>query len=257
MNVVLRDTGDPTRPVLTLARLSSTPQIEEAVQEKLGQQFPGLGGMVEVIPLGQSSILTVKASAASGADAARIANAWANVIVERRSAQFNAELTETLARLRSQLEAIPATSEIAATVSACGSASTSSRHSRGAPIRPFRLRVALSCHSARSGHDRSFRWPSPSSSCRRARSRACPRAPDAPSDSGGRAASFTPPSHPRPRSPAFSAGDSPQRHLAESASSPGMGELSHAAREPRRRLPGLVPCAPFSSQAQCPAKARP
>ncbi len=108
MNVVLRDTGDPTRPVLTLARLSSTPQIEEAVQEKLGQQFPGLGGMVEVIPLGQSSILTVKASAASGADAARIANAWANVIVERRSAQFNAELTETLARLRSQLEAIPA-----------------------------------------------------------------------------------------------------------------------------------------------------
>lgn len=105
---VLRETGDPTRPVLTLARLAATPQVEEAVQKKLGQQFPGLGGMVEVVPLGQSSILTIKASATSGPDAARIANAWADVVVEQRSAQFNAELTETLKRLRSQLDAIPA-----------------------------------------------------------------------------------------------------------------------------------------------------
>jgi non-specific protein-tyrosine kinase len=103
---VLRDSGDPTRSVVTAARLAKTPEIGDGVRERLG----GFGGRnplraVDVKPVGQANIISIVAHAGTADGAATIANAFADELIEQRTAGFQAELQSAMTRLRERLRA--------------------------------------------------------------------------------------------------------------------------------------------------------
>jgi len=101
--------GDQSRSVLTAARLIRTPQVAQTVKERLG--LPGgreeILNSIEVQPQQQSSILTVVGKAADAEEAADLANAFAEVLIEERSAAFQAEVAAVVERLKLRLAAIP------------------------------------------------------------------------------------------------------------------------------------------------------
>jgi Mrp family chromosome partitioning ATPase len=107
---VLRETVE-ARSVLTVARLVTAPQVADSVKRRLGLIVDRneLLDDIEVRPQEQSNILTVTATARTPADAAALANAFAQVLIERRTAAFQQSLQAVLGRLASRLRELPAT----------------------------------------------------------------------------------------------------------------------------------------------------
>jgi Mrp family chromosome partitioning ATPase/capsular polysaccharide biosynthesis protein len=101
--------ANETRGVLTAARLIKTPQIAQAVVERLGLEirFDQLLARVEVIPQEQSNVVTVVAEAGTPSAAAALANAFVEVIIARRKAEFQRGLRQIMQRLSDRLESIP------------------------------------------------------------------------------------------------------------------------------------------------------
>ncbi len=94
-----------SEPVITAARIAEAPAVTGRVQKRLGlDRSPN----VQVKPLAQSNIVTVVATASSGAQAARIANAYAESVVALRRADFQSELERAIARLESRLAKLDA-----------------------------------------------------------------------------------------------------------------------------------------------------
>jgi len=101
---------DPTRTVVTLSRIVHTVQAAEAARTAGGLHLSigQLLGAVSVIPVSQSNLITIKASASNPETAAAIANGFAKGIVEVRTRQFQEEVRATIDRLQRQVDAIPA-----------------------------------------------------------------------------------------------------------------------------------------------------
>jgi Mrp family chromosome partitioning ATPase/capsular polysaccharide biosynthesis protein len=104
---VLKESGDPTRSVITAARLLKSGEVVRGVARRLRIPESELQG-VEVKPLGQANIVTITAESTSASTAARIANAFAEETIAGRTRDFQADLADTIDRLRSQVRAIPA-----------------------------------------------------------------------------------------------------------------------------------------------------
>jgi non-specific protein-tyrosine kinase len=104
---VLKESGDPTRSVITAARLLKSREVVRGVARRLRIPESELQG-VEVKPLGQANIVTITAESTSASTAARIANAFAEETIAGRTRDFQVDLVDTIDRLRSQLRAIPA-----------------------------------------------------------------------------------------------------------------------------------------------------
>jgi Mrp family chromosome partitioning ATPase/capsular polysaccharide biosynthesis protein len=104
---------DPTRTVVTLARIIKTPQAAVAAREaeNLDLTQGQLLGAVEVTPVSQSNLITIKATASDPELAAKIANGFAEGIVDVRTKQFQAEVDATISRLEQRVDAIPATDQ--------------------------------------------------------------------------------------------------------------------------------------------------
>lgn len=104
---LLRESADPSRSVLTAARLVKTPQMADAVKARLGLAMSrrALLDAVAVRPVGQANILSIVASASTASQAARIASAFAEEIIRQRTTQFQAQLSHRLDRLRKRLRA--------------------------------------------------------------------------------------------------------------------------------------------------------
>lgn len=102
--------NDPTRAVVTLARIIKTPQAAAAAQqaENLDLSQGQLLGAVEVTPVSQSNIITITATASGAETAAAIANGFAEGVVQVRTAEFQREVTATIDRLQARVNAIPA-----------------------------------------------------------------------------------------------------------------------------------------------------
>jgi Mrp family chromosome partitioning ATPase/capsular polysaccharide biosynthesis protein len=100
---------DPTRTVVTLARIIHTTQAAEAARkaEHLNLTVGQLLGSVQVVPVSQSNLITIKATASNALVAAAIANGFARGIVSVRSEQFQKEVQSTIRRLQGQVNAIP------------------------------------------------------------------------------------------------------------------------------------------------------
>jgi receptor protein-tyrosine kinase len=104
---VLKESGDPTRSVITAARLLKSREVVVAVADRLGLAESDLQA-IEVKPLGQANIVTITAESENARDAARIANAFADETIALRTENFQRDLVETIERLRARLRAVPA-----------------------------------------------------------------------------------------------------------------------------------------------------
>jgi Mrp family chromosome partitioning ATPase/capsular polysaccharide biosynthesis protein len=104
---VLRESADPSRSVLTAARLVKTAPVADGVRARLGLAMSrrALLDAVAVKPVGQANILSIVAKAPTSSEAARIANAFADEFIRQRSMQFQAQLAQRVDRLTSRLRA--------------------------------------------------------------------------------------------------------------------------------------------------------
>jgi capsular exopolysaccharide synthesis family protein len=107
---LLRATSDLTRPVLTAARLVTTPQVADAVRRSVGEGATRqkLLDSITVTPISQSDIVSIRAKSSNPKRAAAIANAFATALINQRTALFQRELGRTMSRLQDAVAAIPA-----------------------------------------------------------------------------------------------------------------------------------------------------
>lgn len=106
---LLRETSVPNSAILTAARLVKTPAVASEARRRLGSSAgtQTLLEHVEAKPLSQSSIVAVVGKASSRGMAANIANAFAESLIARRTADFQRGLDAVRSRLRAQLQTIP------------------------------------------------------------------------------------------------------------------------------------------------------
>ncbi|MCZ7590380.1 MAG: Wzz/FepE/Etk N-terminal domain-containing protein [Gaiella sp.] len=102
---LFRETFDDSSPVVTAARLIKSREIRTPVFDRLGDDAKGASVVVQ--PLGQANVVTIHATAPDAAQAARVANAYAEGTVRLRSEAFQTELTQRIERLRQQIALIP------------------------------------------------------------------------------------------------------------------------------------------------------
>jgi Mrp family chromosome partitioning ATPase len=103
---MFREGIEAAQSVVTAARVVLSPEVVEAVDEEL--DLEGSQRFVEVKPLGQSSVVAIKATAGSPEEAEEIANAFAEAVIEIRSDIFQEELQARIEQLSERLAAIPA-----------------------------------------------------------------------------------------------------------------------------------------------------
>ena len=105
--------GTESRSVLTAARLTQTLQVAERVRQRLDATDSAreLLRAIEVQPQQQSNILTIVATADDPAKAAALANAFAESLIQVRTAAFQEQLESIVQRLERRLEAIPASAQ--------------------------------------------------------------------------------------------------------------------------------------------------
>lgn len=103
---LFREGIEAAQSVVTAARVVLSPEVVEAVEDEL--EIENAEQFVTVKPLGQSSVVNIKATAGSPDDAEDIANGFADAMIEIRSEIFQTELEERIDQLASRLDAIPA-----------------------------------------------------------------------------------------------------------------------------------------------------
>jgi capsular exopolysaccharide synthesis family protein len=105
---LIRESGQ-SRAVLTVARLIKTPELAEAVKEQLEttKSRGELLDSIDVTPQEQSNIVTVVGKANDAAEAAEIANAFANELLDQQTDAFQIELRAVIERSRARLDSIP------------------------------------------------------------------------------------------------------------------------------------------------------
>lgn len=91
---LIRESADPTRDVETATRLAERHDVAAEAGRKLGSsEAPEvLLGRVAVNPVAQSNIVTITSRASSGPEAARVANAFADALIDVRTAEMRAQI---------------------------------------------------------------------------------------------------------------------------------------------------------------------
>jgi len=104
---LIRDSGDPTRNVQTVAALLDSPQVAEVTARRLGPGFdrPGVLKAVEVLPKGESNVLEVTASSEDPGLAARMANTFASAALDLRVRRLQRQLDALVRQLDARLRA--------------------------------------------------------------------------------------------------------------------------------------------------------
>ena len=104
----LREGGVQSNGVLTAARLIQTPETAQAAAERLGDGTSAseLLASIEVSPVSQSSLVTIRGKADTPERAAAIANAFAVAIVARRTELLQNDIDASIDRLESRLDEI-------------------------------------------------------------------------------------------------------------------------------------------------------
>ncbi len=107
---LLSESSNQVRAALTIAQLVRTPQTAARAKAILGRKLSTqqLLGMISVNPIGQSDIVTVVADAGSPTLAADVANAFAQAIVDLRTAEIAQNVRGVVQQLSQQLAVIPA-----------------------------------------------------------------------------------------------------------------------------------------------------
>jgi succinoglycan biosynthesis transport protein ExoP len=105
---LIRDTADPTADVLTAAKLVTSPPVAQRVAAQLHASAAALAGEVSAVPVTQSQIIAIQATAGQPARAAQIANAFAEQTVAQQTAALHAELAAMIPTLQARMQSLPA-----------------------------------------------------------------------------------------------------------------------------------------------------
>lgn len=132
---LLRDSGDPTRTVQTAATLVDANDAAQTTARRLGGDWDleKVREAVSVQPEGQSNILAVTAKADDAREAARVANTFVRAALASRNRQLTTQVSDEVARLRTERDALRDASDPAATELASRIDRLSSVASRGDP----------------------------------------------------------------------------------------------------------------------------
>jgi capsular polysaccharide biosynthesis protein len=105
---VLRDTGGKRTAAASAAALVRTPLVADAVRALLGvhRSRDSLLAAIDVHVAGASDVVDVTAEDMSAEGAAQLANAFADTLVNERSATFQSEVAAALRRYRQQFAAL-------------------------------------------------------------------------------------------------------------------------------------------------------
>ena len=100
--------SDLSRSVVTASRVVASPEVVEGVKQRLHLRVSRaeLLAHVSFAPQQQSNILTIVGKASTPPEAARIANAFAEVLIERRTAEVQREVVAAVTRLSKQERAL-------------------------------------------------------------------------------------------------------------------------------------------------------
>jgi Mrp family chromosome partitioning ATPase len=106
---VLQSSGDPTRDVLTASSLITNTVVASDVVGALHlRETPtALLGNVQAVPIGQSNLVAVQATAVSAAEAQSIANDFVTYVAATRSASLHAAVAAQIAVLQARLAKLP------------------------------------------------------------------------------------------------------------------------------------------------------
>jgi Mrp family chromosome partitioning ATPase len=118
------DTGDPARTVQTAAALIDTPNAAAVTAQKLGRPWTtdGVMNAVNVEPRGASDVLAVSGTAATAAQAQRVANSFAVNSVRYRATVVQAQIGASIKALEARLTQLRTSSANAAETSALATA---------------------------------------------------------------------------------------------------------------------------------------
>lgn len=107
---LLRQTGDPTRPLETLARIVTTQSLAQRVIKELNLNVDArtLLLRVQATPVAQSNIVDIAARASTPQEAQRIANGFGQGIVDDRTTRLHDELDLVIPRLKAQVNSLSA-----------------------------------------------------------------------------------------------------------------------------------------------------
>jgi uncharacterized protein involved in exopolysaccharide biosynthesis len=117
---VVHDSGDATRPVQTAVALLRSPAAAAGARASLGGRWTtsDIERMVRVDPQGESSLVDVTARATSGADAVRLANAYARASLQVRDRAVGEQMRQRIAVLDARIGAAPPDAAAAADLAA-------------------------------------------------------------------------------------------------------------------------------------------
>jgi len=109
---LLRASSDRTRIVQTAASLLDSPAAASLAARRLGPDWTGarVDGMVEVLPVGETDVLSVTANAGDAAVAAQVANAYAAAALDVRARELAPLIAARTSEIERQLAAEPDTS---------------------------------------------------------------------------------------------------------------------------------------------------
>lgn len=114
---VVRQSSDPTRDVETLARQIGTQEVEDEAQTVFAAEGPPgqTLGSVEALPIANTFLVSIVATASDADLAARTANAFTQATVNVRRAEFQEARRALVQQLTTDLASIPVTDEGART----------------------------------------------------------------------------------------------------------------------------------------------
>jgi tyrosine-protein kinase len=105
---LITNSGSPTGDVSTAASLVTTSEVASIVAAKVPHTTAhGVLGQVGAVPVAESNVVAITATASSAARAQRLANAFALGTVEDRTRALHHELDTIIPALREQVSALP------------------------------------------------------------------------------------------------------------------------------------------------------
>jgi Mrp family chromosome partitioning ATPase/capsular polysaccharide biosynthesis protein len=105
---LITQSGNPTGDVSTAASLVTTSEVGALVASKIGQTTGrAVLGQVSAVPVAQSNVVAITATASTARRAQAVANAFAIATVQNRTRSLHRQLESIIPTLKSQVEALP------------------------------------------------------------------------------------------------------------------------------------------------------
>lgn len=104
---VFRNAADGSSTVVTAARVFNSPQIRVPARRAMQAAGIASSSSISVNPLSQADIVAVTATAPTALQAARATNIFAQTVVKMRTARFQNDVLQQLARIKGRMAVIP------------------------------------------------------------------------------------------------------------------------------------------------------